>query len=67
MADITIDQVREKFPQYKDLSDEQLAQGLHKKFYADMPYDQFSTKVGLKKETSYLPGEKFATGLIESG
>jgi hypothetical protein len=67
MADITIDQVREKFPQYKDLSDEQLAQGLHKKFYADMPYDQFSTKVGLKTETSYLPGEKFATGLIESG
>lgn len=46
MADITIEQVREKFPQYKDLSDEQLAQGLHKKYYADMPFEDFAKKIG---------------------
>ena len=50
MADLTINDVREKFPQYKDLSDEQLAQGLHKKYYADMPFDDFSTKIGYKAE-----------------
>jgi hypothetical protein len=43
----TMAEVREKYPQYQDLSDEQLAQGLHKKFYSDMPYEQFAQKVGL--------------------
>jgi len=50
MADLSISQVREKFPQYKDMSDEQLAQGLHKKYYSDMPFDAFSQKIGLKRE-----------------
>lgn len=47
MADLTIADVRAKFPQYKDLSDNDLAQGLHQKFYSDMPYEQFSQKIGL--------------------
>jgi hypothetical protein len=40
-------EVRAKYPQYDDLSDEQLAQGLHQKFYSDMPFDEFAGKVGL--------------------
>ncbi len=44
----TIAEVREKFPQYNDLSDEQLASALHQKFYADMPADQFNASIGLK-------------------
>lgn len=32
------------------MSDEQLAQGLHKKYYSDMPFDAFSQKIGLKRE-----------------
>lgn len=47
MADLSIADVRAKFPQYKDLSDDQLAQGLHQKFYSDMPYEDFSKKIGL--------------------
>jgi hypothetical protein len=47
VADITIADVRAKYPQYHDMSDDQLAQGLHQKFYADMPYEQFSAKIGL--------------------
>jgi len=43
-------EVRAKYPQYKDLSDEQLAKGLHDKFYSDMPYDAFAQKIGLKAE-----------------
>lgn len=55
MADQTIADVRAKFPQYGDMSDEQLAQGLHQKFYSDMPYEQFSQKIGLKAAAPPAP------------
>lgn len=44
----TMQEVRAKFPQYNDLSDEQLATALHRKFYADMPFSEFAQKVGLQ-------------------
>lgn len=40
--------LRKKFPQYADLTDEQLAQGVHARYYPDMPFDQFAVKVGLR-------------------
>ena len=40
-------EVRAKFPQYNDMSDGDLAQALHKKYYADLPFDQFAGKIGL--------------------
>lgn len=40
-------EVRQKFPEYSDLSDMELAKGLHKKFYSDMSFDDFSNKIGL--------------------
>lgn len=43
----TMQEVRAKFPQYNDMSDEQLATALHRKFYADLPFDQFANKIGL--------------------
>ena len=55
MAGITLDTVREKFPQYGDMSDADLASALHKKFYADMPADQFNAKIG------YEPPEPIPT------
>lgn len=39
--------VRKQYPQYGDLSDQELATALHQKFYADMPYDQFAGKIGI--------------------
>jgi hypothetical protein len=42
-----IAEIRQQYPQYQDLSDEQLAQGLHQKFYSDMPFEEFSGKIGL--------------------
>lgn len=47
---MNIAEVRQKYPQYSDLSDEQLAKALHSKFYADIPFDQFAGKVGLTVE-----------------
>lgn len=50
----TLAEVRQQYPQYKDLTDQALADGLHKKFYADMPREQFDEKIGFKTEP--LPG-----------
>ena len=47
---MNIQEVRQQYPQYKDLSDDELGRALHKKFYADMPYDTFATKVGIRQE-----------------
>jgi hypothetical protein len=46
----TIAEVREKFPQYKDMSDVELAGALHQKFYADMDPQAFAEKIGLKPD-----------------
>lgn len=43
---MTFDEVRKKFPEYSDMNDADLAKGLHQKFYADMPFEEFSAKVG---------------------
>lgn len=66
MADITIQDVRAKYPQYSDMSDDQLAGALHQKFYSDMPEDQFRQKIGMKpagKEKNPYPN---AAGLAET-
>lgn len=47
MAEITIQDVRAKFPQYDDMSDEQLGSALHKKYYSDIPQEQFFQQIGL--------------------
>jgi len=46
MTELTIKQVREKFPTYGDLNDEQLADKIHGTFYADMDKTAFYKKVG---------------------
>ena len=52
----TMQEVRAQYPQYSDLSDDQLSDALHKKFYSDIPQDEFREKLGLKKRG-------FASGL----
>jgi hypothetical protein len=41
----TLADIRQKHPEYADLSDQQLAEGLHKKFYSDMSFEDFAKKV----------------------
>lgn len=43
----TIADIRAKYPQYSDVSDEQLVKGFYDKFYSDIPYEEFSAKLGL--------------------
>lgn len=46
----TLAEVRDQYPQYKDMGDVELATALHRKFYADIPLDQFAEKVGMKPD-----------------
>lgn len=48
----TLQDIRQQFPQYNDLSDQQLADSLYAKHYADMPRADFDKKIGIQ---SYQP------------
>ena len=43
-------EIRQKYPEYSDMSDEDFANKFHKKFYSDMDFSSFASKVGYTKE-----------------
>lgn len=43
---MNIADIRAKYPMYSDLSDEQLLKGFHKKYYSDMDFNDFASKLG---------------------
>jgi len=43
---MNLQEIRQKYPDYNDMSDADFAQGFHKKFYSDMSFEDFSSKVG---------------------
>ncbi len=47
MADIQT--IRKSFPQYDDMTDEQFADALHRKYYSDVPIEEFQQKMGVTK------------------
>lgn len=64
---MNISEIRQKFPQYNDLPDEQLVMGIHRKFYSDMPFKDFHKNITYDKApdpTSGMNfGEKFNAGM----
>jgi hypothetical protein len=42
--------IRKDFPEYNGMSDAELADALYKRFYSDMPRQQYDTKIGLKDD-----------------
>jgi hypothetical protein len=52
---ITIQEVRAKYPQYNDLSDKELVDSLHGKYYSDIPINEFYQKVGLGQDIAPQP------------
>lgn len=42
----SISEIRQQYPQYSDMSDSDLADALHRKFYSDMPREEFNSKIG---------------------
>lgn len=55
---------REKYPQYNDLSDSEVADNLHKRHYSDMDKDSFYKKFGVQTTTA---GETAVDALIGAG
>lgn len=39
-------ELRNKYPQYNDMSDEDLAKSFHKKYYSDLSFDDFAGRIG---------------------
>ncbi|MGU3399143.1 hypothetical protein ACLBWS_05280 [Brucellaceae bacterium D45D] len=46
----TLAELRQKYPQYQDMSDQQFADAFHQKFYSDMPKADFYSKLGFTAE-----------------
>ncbi len=44
---MTIKEFRQKYPQYNDLSDNDLALRLYNKYYSDMDFNEFRNKIGM--------------------
>lgn len=61
---MNIKQIREKFPEYKDLSDDQLVQGLHRKYYSDMPLQDFEAKVGMQRKGAVRNAAEFVPSAV---
>lgn len=47
-----LEDLRTKYPQYNDMSDVELADAFHSKYYADIPKKEYYTQIGLKPKTS---------------
>lgn len=62
----TIDEVRSQYPQYRDLSDQELATALHAKYYSDLPIADFSQRIGLKAPTT-SKADAYVNAAIEGG
>jgi hypothetical protein len=58
----TITDIRTKYPQYSDLTDRELAEKLHTKFYSDMPFEEFASKVQFKEAEPETFGQQVLRG-----
>jgi hypothetical protein len=52
---MNLSQIRQKYPQYNDLSDEKLADSYHQKYYSDLPKEEFYSKIGFKNTKQSMP------------
>ena len=45
----TLKEIRQQYPMYSDMSDGDFAKAFHAKFYSDLPFQDFSKKIGYLK------------------
>ena len=48
----TLQELRSKYPEYNDMTDQQFADAFHNKFYNDLPKEVFYSKIGLESKTT---------------
>lgn len=56
----TLQEIRDKYPQYQDVPDATLADALHQKFYSDVPREKFDQTLGIASAPAE-PGTPAAT------
>ena len=52
---MNLQEIRKQYPQYSDLSDQELASAFYKKFYSDLPFGDFAGRIGLRAEAPAAP------------
>ncbi|MCP4410188.1 MAG: hypothetical protein GY807_21085 [Gammaproteobacteria bacterium] len=62
----TIQDIRAKFPQYDDVSDGDLVEGIYKKFYSDVPFAKFAQAVGYAGPESNVAAKQDVVGYEET-
>lgn len=62
----SITELRQRFPQYDDMSDDQFADAFHNKYYSDIPKNKFYEKIGLslRDENKVTKETKGAKGIL---
>lgn len=62
---MNIREIRQAYPQYNNLSDKQLADALHAKFYPQLPLEDFYQRIGLSAAAPASAGDVFTA--LKSG
>lgn len=64
----TLAEIRAQYPQYRDVPDRVLADGLYQKFYSDVPREEFDRRLGMAAPAAAAPAEPVSgdgdTGLV---
>lgn len=47
----TIAEIRQQYPQYSDMSDMEFARRFHNKYYSDMKFEDFTSKIGVQPKS----------------
>jgi hypothetical protein len=50
-----LEELRAKYPDYSDMSDEDFAKAFHKKFYSDIDFEDFAGRIGFQPTTVEKP------------
>lgn len=62
---MNLSEIRQKYPQYDHLSDGELAQSLHRKYYPNMDWVDFSNRIGLVESAQGKEREKACLRMAE--
>ena len=69
---MNLSELRQKYPQYNDMSDSQLVESFHKKYYSDMDFDTFANQISYNPSNDaevraiapQLPGAELKQGRL---
>lgn len=60
----SLTEIRQKYPQYNDMSDQEFADKFHDKFYSDIPKEEYYKKLGFSPKEEVKQVEEQPTSLL---